>query len=491
MNGEQNAVTINNLGKHVASLQKFELAVPWSNKDEFHLFLITFAIICLSDHDYLSLTFKVWLFFVIWFCKLIYQDVRKAFYHFPRILFRTSPSAESLLSKGNTSFEAVHMADCEFSITAVKILDDEIPVTVKATLQPSELPTRLLFRLTVTTRSRRWNVWKRYEEYYNIYLVLFDRYQNEKIPKLKSYNKLCKTFKKENLPGMSTMTTLSTLDTNEQDRFLCDQSFLLLLQTELLRWMNEMRGSLSLGDDEVFRDFLGLEPVVSTLDFSPLKSRFSQVLRRKLSSIRRNNQSNSCIYPLTMEVIKPHVIAEPLLGSGNGFSPSGPTATNSTGKSPLKSNDSFAQQSQSQSHSQQHSPEESNTFYRGHSIETFEFLDSPPELKAFTKDCQFSHGFKVRGRSYMSDKKKIEASPAIGRMLAFDCLEVDTKVFGDRHDHVGRLPFVRKRLQAICSLPEKPLVMLINFQLPGKYLHIIFCFGVFFPGAVDVSKLES
>lgn len=88
-----------------------------------------------------------------------------------------------------------------------------------------------------------------------------------------------------------------------------------------------------------------------------------------------------------------------------------------------------------------------------------------------TADRRYSHGFKVRGVSYMSDKKKIDADPALGRFLWYDVFPVDVELFGDRHDHAAAIfPMAQHRIRIIQSLADRPFVVLVNYQVSQLYL---------------------
>jgi hypothetical protein len=45
--------------------------------------------------------------------------------------------------------------------------------------------------------------------------------------------------------------------------------------------------------------------------------------------------------------------------------------------------------------------------YKGVTVETFEFLDLSEALRGMVSDSRYTHGFKVRGLTYMDDKKKV------------------------------------------------------------------------------------
>ena len=121
--------------------------------------------------------------------------------------------------------------------------------------------------------------------------------------------------------------------------------------------------------------------------------------------------------------------------------------------------------------------------YTGTTWETFHFTDQPAHVRAMTADCRYSHGFKVRSATYLQDKKKMEAGPAIGQFLHMDTFAIEkdkgtataaaTEIYGDRYDHVARQPYVQERIKIIRRVLKDPItgqspdVIVINFQIAG------------------------
>jgi len=105
--------------------------------------------------------------------------------------------------------------------------------------------------------------------------------------------------------------------------------------------------------------------------------------------------------------------------------------------------------------------------WRGDSFETFEFLDVVPEPAAMYMNIRDTHTYKVRGETYMKDRKKVSASRGIGRVITMEIFAVDHSRFGDRYDHVAAIGIAKKRVDIMKRLPDKPLVFVFNIQVPG------------------------
>ena len=66
----------------------------------------------------------------------------------------------------------------------------------------------------------------------------------------------------------------------------------------------------------------------------------------------------------------------------------------------------------------------------------------------------------------MDDNNKEHPGPALCKLMLMELYEVEPQD-GDRHDHVCSKGLARKRIEAISSLPGKPFIYAINFQIPG------------------------
>ena len=54
------------------------------------------------------------------------------------------------------------------------------------------------------------------------------------------------------------------------------------------------------------------------------------------------------------------------------------------------------------------SPYAKGKFWKGSSLDDFEFLDESEIQRNLYLDCSFSHNFKVRGPTYRADKRKVK-----------------------------------------------------------------------------------
>lgn len=101
------------------------------------------------------------------------------------------------------------------------------------------------------------------------------------------------------------------------------------------------------------------------------------------------------------------------------------------------------------------------------SFDRFEFSDVLPEAKKHYWDAGSSHHFELRGATYLEDKTKSHPGPAMLKLMLMELYEVDASEPGDRHDHICSKGLAKKRIEAISSLPGKPFIFVINFQIPG------------------------
>lgn len=352
----------------------------------------------------------------------------------------------------------------------------------------------------------------------------------DQIPRLKSFPTLAKTYYKDTTAGkIATMTSIVTLDQPFAYSQLNQDSFFLQYATEtLIQWFVQVQQLPHIRDDVAVRAFLALPPLSVTLLRKTLSAKINYPMSPSASS-PFNSSSNALpksthtVYPLTMDAVAE--VPDSLLllsslrptslktgsatstetsssavsrenGSATGsvidnsavstgdFSPPSllkPTTSLSSSHSMrIGSETSVSSSSAINGVNKTESDENPNTkihtYYledgectikwRGTTIDTFEFLDFPEPIRLMVADKRFSHGFKVRGVSYMTDKKKIEADPAIGRFLWYDVFPVDVELFGDRHDHAAAIfPMAQHRIRIIQSLVDKPFVMLVNYQV--------------------------
>lgn len=61
---------------------------------------------------------------------------------------------------------------------------------------------------------------------------------------------------------------------------------------------------------------------------------------------------------------------------------------------------------------------------------------------------------------------KVAAGPSISKLVLLEMYEVEDGNC-DRHDHVASRGLAKQRVEAITSLPSRPFVIVINYQLPG------------------------
>jgi hypothetical protein len=99
------------------------------------------------------------------------------------------------------------------------------------------------------------------------------------------------------------------------------------------------------------------------------------------------------------------------------------------------------------------------------SLETLIWSDVSKEVLGMYEDARFSHSFKVRGPSYLTDKKKMDGGPAIAKLCLMELYSLPKEI--ERIDHIALKPQVKKRMEYLKSLEENPFLLIINIQIPG------------------------
>lgn len=84
-------------------------------------------------------------------------------------------------------------------------------------------------------------------------------------------------------------------------------------------------------------------------------------------------------------------------------------------------------------------------------------------------DLRCTHDFFVRGQDYLVDGVKEHTGPALFRFVVSEFIEVpDLDGTGrSRYDHIVTMGRIKQRVNAFCSLPEPPEVLVMNYQYPG------------------------
>jgi hypothetical protein len=105
-------------------------------------------------------------------------------------------------------------------------------------------------------------------------------------------------------------------------------------------------------------------------------------------------------------------------------------------------------------------------FWDGCSYEDIVFLDETEKRRNLYVDCSYSHNFKIRGLTYMDDKRKVDAGSPICKMIMLEIFEAAPDDNG-RIDHICSRGLVKERVRILNSLPGNPFVLVLNIQIPG------------------------
>mmetsp|Transcript_41980 Transcript_41980/g.100882 ORF Transcript_41980/g.100882 Transcript_41980/m.100882 type:complete len:1103 (+) Transcript_41980:157-3465(+) len=104
-----------------------------------------------------------------------------------------------------------------------------------------------------------------------------------------------------------------------------------------------------------------------------------------------------------------------------------------------------------------------------------------------------SNSFFVRGPTYLSDRKKINAGASVGRLIAVDVVAVDEAQYGGMSMHpTERIQLALKREKRLKALGKKsdvpPFIFCVNIVLPGPpFFHGVFYFAVDDMSTIDGS----
>lgn len=115
------------------------------------------------------------------------------------------------------------------------------------------------------------------------------------------------------------------------------------------------------------------------------------------------------------------------------------------------------------------------------------FASSPPQLETEFWAEPDANSFRVRGKTYTKDKKKINAGRSIGRLIATDVVVVEKTQYGGMCNHPTQRvqkALERERQGLESGLP--PFLFVVNICLPGPpFFH-----GVFYYAIDDMSTID-
>ena len=115
---------------------------------------------------------------------------------------------------------------------------------------------------------------------------------------------------------------------------------------------------------------------------------------------------------------------------------------------------------------------------------------SPPPLDYFMWAEPDANSFRVRGKTYIDDRQKINAGVPLGRLLAVDVVQVDAPMYSGFTTHpTERLQLALKKEQSLPPGVESDLpafVFVVNIVLPTEPYH----HGVFYYAIDDLSTID-
>mmetsp|Transcript_19479 Transcript_19479/g.25160 ORF Transcript_19479/g.25160 Transcript_19479/m.25160 type:complete len:845 (+) Transcript_19479:144-2678(+) len=96
------------------------------------------------------------------------------------------------------------------------------------------------------------------------------------------------------------------------------------------------------------------------------------------------------------------------------------------------------------------------------------FNDINPEIFDSFLDSSALQNFKIRGGTYLEDKMKVPAKPALFELLHADIFEVPREI--GRIDHIAASEMGQKHLNRVLTFYHYDFVFIINYQIPGNPL---------------------
>ncbi|CBN79393.1 conserved unknown protein [Ectocarpus siliculosus] len=113
-----------------------------------------------------------------------------------------------------------------------------------------------------------------------------------------------------------------------------------------------------------------------------------------------------------------------------------------------------------------------------------------PGLEGVFIDSGHMHGLRVRGSSYLRDRRKISAGPSFGTLVRADLFRVDgAKHHLFRVDHICAHGRMKDRVAFFQSGPNPPFLFIVNIQMPGDRAHsVVLCWGMRLKEAMEADK---
>lgn len=285
------------------------------------------------------------------------------------------------------------------------------PSTCSVSITTVKWPEKL-FCISIVCDTKRWEVWRDYSSLMELHAALSLAYPSVSVPSLPSLDQATQEFRQTTSRGGMLSMSLQSKD----DQLLGSPEFLSALAREGLSFLKAVLLQSPLNHADCVYSFLSI-PTSSSARRAPVSNR-RDLIQDPTVTAHFNQVTRSMAQHEAAHSVKSPDINLP-------------------------------------------------GFCKGASLADFSFLDKSAEARSIGRDIRTTHGFRVRGLTYLRDKQKIDAGPTAFRFLLFEYIEVDRAVFGDRHDHIARFGLVRKRLAVLNKLPDVHSVFVVNIQLPG------------------------
>eukprot|EP01035_Chromulina_nebulosa_P025616 gene25616-33451_t len=323
----------------------------------------------------------------------------------------------------------ISISQCEFSISQVKLLYGDDPASEGTT--SLEYGNLVQFQIIIRHNSQRIETWRTYDEIYSIFIEVGKHFTKNRSVQMTSVKKLLKQARKIE-------TSRDGILNNDHKEFqgesnigdIFEMPILQRLQSDVLAWLKSVQSDITLCDNDSIRQLLRMPVYAPThLPAHMIQSPATESLRRHHWNLSNSNTTakvqpnptattnttttTNSVSSTGAEIVtkaravsfeKSNPIVIPAQQANTGILSSNPVVITAV--------DVIAEEYENDAEVLS-----ADGMSKGCRIHNFIFLDQSPAARSLYHDCSYSHSFKVRGLSYLTDKKKIDAGPAVMKLM--------------------------------------------------------------------------